>query len=132
MTGFTFESKQLAKDRLWLKVSGGLSAASAEELKAWLVQIEAIIATMHQDSGAGVSCVFDLVDLTEANDPVVINALVEFQKQNKPHIRRTALVIKDPQVRLAMSIVGALADRYNIRSFASNQEAEGWAFSEQA
>lgn len=132
MTGFTFESKQLTQDRLWLKVSGGLSAANANELQAWLGQIEAIIATMHETAGTDISCVFDLVDLVEANDPVVITALVEFQKQNKPHIRRTALIIKDPQMRLAMSIVGALADRYNIRSFASNQEAEGWAFSEQA
>ncbi len=132
MIGFTFESKQPAPDKLWLKVSGGLSAASADDLKAWMVQIEAIIAAMHTAAGVGISCVFDLVDLVEANDPVVITSLVEFQKQNKPHIRRTALVIKDPQVRLAMSIVGALADRYNIRSFASNQEAEGWAYSEQA
>lgn len=130
MTGLVFESKQLAPDKLWLKASGSLDGESTEKIRTWTQETAALIARMHDQSGKPVSCVFDLVGVGEAKDPAVINTLVEFQKQNKPHIHRTGLVVKDPEVRLALSIVGALADRYNIRSFASNQEAENWAFSE--
>jgi hypothetical protein len=130
MTDLTFERKELAPDRLWLKAAGMLSGDSVDRLKAWVTETAGTIEEMHKTSGKPVSCVFDLVDVAEAKDPIVINTLVAFQKLNKPHIHKTALIIKDPEVRLAMSIVGALADRYNIRSFASNQEAENWAFSE--
>ncbi len=130
MTGLVFESKQLAPDRLWLKASGSLSGESTAQIQDWVTKTAALIAHMHEQSGKTISCVFDLVGIKEAKDPAVINALVDFQKQNKPHIHRTGLVVKDPEIRLALSIVGALADRYNIRSFASNQEAESWAFSD--
>lgn len=130
MTGLRFESKELAGDRLWLKAAGTLDAGELQSLTAWLGDIAKKLAAMHEKSGSPVSCVFDLLEVGETKDPAIINALVEFQKGNKPHVRKTALIIKDPEVRLAMSIVGALADRYNVRSFASNQEAEQWAFSE--
>jgi hypothetical protein len=130
MPGLTFESKELAPAHLWLKASGDFSGGNISELQSWLAEIAEKIADMHKKSGREVSCVFDLLGAGEAKDPVVINALVEFQKINKPHIHKTSLIVKDPEVRLAMSIVGALADRYNVRSFASNQEAENWAFSE--
>lgn len=130
MTGLVFESKQLTPDRLWLKAAGSLGGESTEKIEQWVTETAALIAHMHEGSGKTISCVFDLTGIDEAKDPAVINALVGFQKQNAPHIHRTGLVVKDPEVRLALSIVGALADRYNIRSFASNQEAESWAFSD--
>lgn len=128
MADLTFESKDLAPDRLWLRAAGPLSSENTGQLQAWLVDMAGLIEKMHAVSGVTISCVFDLVGMGQAQGQDIISSLVEFQKQNKPHIRRTALIIKDPDVRLTMSVVAALADRYNIRSFASNQEAEGWAF----
>jgi ABC-type transporter Mla MlaB component len=130
MEQLTFEVTELAPNRLQLKAMGSFGGGTLKQLEDFARETSAKIADMHERSGDQIACVFDLLGVSEAKDPAAINALVEFQKHNKPHVRRTALVVKDPQVRFAMSVIGALADRYNIRSFATYQEAEAWAFSE--
>ncbi len=131
MSQLIFETKELSPTRLWLRAAGVVDESCAAQVREWAEQTTQHIAQMHERSGSLISCVFDLLEVSGLKDPAAVSELVNFQRNNKPYIHRTALLIKDPEMRLALSVVGALADRYNISSFASNQEAEKWAFSEQ-
>lgn len=130
MAELKFESKELAPDRLYLKAVGVVSSETIEVLDAWTQETQEKISDMHMSCGKPICCVFDITEVEQTKDPEVIAKLVEFQKMNKPHIYRTALIVRKPEVRLSMTIVAELAGRNNIHSFSDEEEGRAWAFGE--
>lgn len=125
-----FETKQISADQLFLKATGVLNSDSITELKGFATVTEDLIATMHEKAGRLIKCVFDISEINEAKDPSAIAVLAEFQANNKPHILRTALVASKPEIKLAIGIVGAMAQRDNIQTFDTQEEAVAWAFAD--
>ncbi len=130
MNEFEFELEDLAPDRLYLSVRGGISQLTLDRLSEFTAAARQKIADMHMSCGKPISCVFDITGVEQAKDQEVVSELVEFQKLNKPHIYRTALIVKKPEVKLMMTIVAELAGRDNICSFSDLDEGKAWAFGE--
>lgn len=130
MAELKFEGEELAPDRLYLKATGLVSSETIDVLDAWTKETQAKISDMHMNCGKPICCVFDISEVEQTRDPDVIAKLVEFQKINKPHIYRTALIVKKPEVRLSMTIVAELAGRDNIHAFDNEKDGQAWAFGE--
>jgi hypothetical protein len=130
MNELKFETQELAPDRLYLKASGSVNRDTLESLANWTRATQDKISEMHLACGKPISCVFDITEVEETKDPEVIAKLVEFQKINKPHVFRTALIVLKPEIRLNMTIISELAERDNIHPFTDLEEGKAWAFGE--
>lgn len=128
MDQLTFSIVEKGDDKLLLEAQGVVNENTLSTLRNFATQAEDKIASMHEKTGKKVRCVFDLTKVQEIKDPGTVATLAEFQKNNKPHIERTALVVTDTSIKLIVNVAGAMAMRDNIQIFDDLAIGQQWAY----
>ena len=112
-----------------LKFNGDISADKLEGFKKDLEYAEKLITENYKEKHQKLHILLDMANFSGTYNVESLNALVEFAKQNKPYVEKTASFGGSIKVKMAGEIAIALSDRDNIKMFNTKIDAIEWLLS---
>jgi hypothetical protein len=106
--------------------SGDLLEADLPFFKSGLEIGRNIIREFFEKSGRKARIILDMNKFTGQYTVEALEALTGFAKQNRAYVEKTASFGGSDKVKAAGEVVTALAERENIRIFATEKEALAW------